>query len=288
MDKEKLEKIIPVIADKYQFRSEIIEKDYYLTRILNSINEHLSHDIIFKGGTLINKVYLNYHRLSEDLDFSYRGNAPLKTRSERSKAIKPIREKMAPFLALLDLSSDDPKGRGFNNSTQYLFNIQYDSVITNRKENIKLEISLRQPLFLAPILVPVRHFYQDPFTRKDLFPQGTIWALSLDESAAEKLKAAVSRLIPVVRDFYDLWHFIQSGFDFSRPDFLTMVDEKLRYDGYTRDYSWNLGLSDLSIQELKKAVITDLVPMIKAGQEFDLEQVLNQFNRILALKKTDL
>ncbi|MHB1276426.1 MAG: nucleotidyl transferase AbiEii/AbiGii toxin family protein [Candidatus Humimicrobiaceae bacterium] len=38
-----------------------------MTRILNAVNQYLSCDIIFKGGTLLNKAYLNYHRLSEDL-----------------------------------------------------------------------------------------------------------------------------------------------------------------------------------------------------------------------------
>ena len=60
MDKEKLRDIIRYLADEYGFLASIIEKDYHLTKILNAINEHLSRDIIFKGGTLLNKVYLNY------------------------------------------------------------------------------------------------------------------------------------------------------------------------------------------------------------------------------------
>ena len=285
MDRDKLGKIIPVISEKHHFRFEMIEKDYHLTRILNSVNEHLSRDIVFKGGTLLNKVYLNYHRLSEDLDFSYRGNVELATRSQRSKAITPIREKMPSFLSLLELTSDDPKGKGFNNSTQYLFDIQYDSIITNRKEGIKLEISLRQLPFLAPVTVQVKHFYQDPFTKEDLFPQGSVLALSLDESVGEKLKAAISRLTPAVRDYYDLWHFIKLDFDFSRPDFLKMVNEKLRLDGYTRGYSHNLGLSDQAIQELKRTVKTDLAPMIRTDEEFYLDKVLEKFNQIFSDKK---
>ncbi len=285
MDRDKLEKIIPVIAEKHHFRFEMIEKDYYLTRILNSINEHLSRDIIFRGGTLLNKVYLNYHRLSEDLDFSYGGNAKLETRSQRSKAITPIRGKMPSFLSLLELTSDAPEGKGFNNSTQYLFDIQYASVITNRKESIKLEISLRQPPFLPSVSVQVKHFYQDPFTKEDLFPQGSVLALSLDESVAEKLKAAISRLTPAVRDYYDLAHFIKSGFDFSRPDFLKMVNEKLRLDGYARGYSHNLGLFDQAIQELKRTVKTDLAPMIRVDEEFDLDKVLEKFNQVFSDKR---
>lgn len=280
MDNDKLKDIINFIADEQGFRPAIIEKDYHLTRILNAVNEHLSRDIIFKGGTLLNKVYLNYHRLSEDLDFSYRNDIDVSTRGKRSRAITPIRKKMSSFLSFLGLTSDDLQGKGFNNSTQYLFKFQYLSVITKRKETIKFEISLRQPSFLPPITVPVKHFYQDPFTGEDLFPQGTVLALSLEETVAEKLKAAISRLTPAIRDYYDLEHFIKSGFDFARPDFLKMVNEKLRLDGYEKDYSHNLGLSDQAIKELKRVSESDLMPMIRMDEKFDLDEVLNYFNKL--------
>ncbi|MBU4509823.1 nucleotidyl transferase AbiEii/AbiGii toxin family protein [bacterium] len=70
MDKEKLQHIIPFIAEKFKFRLETIEKDYYLTIILNNVESQLSDKIVFKGGTLFNKIHLNYHRLSEDIDFT--------------------------------------------------------------------------------------------------------------------------------------------------------------------------------------------------------------------------
>jgi predicted nucleotidyltransferase component of viral defense system len=117
MDRVRLERVIPVIAQRYKFRLEIIEKDYYLTLILNSVESHLSKKIVFKGGTLLNKIHLNYHRLSEDVDFTYYSPGGIETRSKRSRAIMPIRERMPGFLKLLDLQSVLPEGEGFNNST---------------------------------------------------------------------------------------------------------------------------------------------------------------------------
>lgn len=280
MDNDRLKDVINFIADEQGFRPAIIEKDYHLTMILNAVNERLSRDIIFKGGTLLNKVYLNYHRLSEDLDFSYRNDIDISTRSKRSQAITVIRKKMPSFLSFLGLTSDNPEGEGFNNSTQYLFNLQYSSIIMKHKESIKLEISLRQPSFLPPVTVTVKHFYQDPFSGEDLFPQGTVLALSLEESVAEKLKAAISRRTPAIRDYYDLGHFVKTGFDFTRSDFIKMVNEKLRLDGYQRDYSRNLGLSDQAIEELKRVSESDLVPMIRMDEKFDLTEILTHFNRL--------
>jgi len=280
MDKKILKDVIYYLSNEQGFVASVIEKDFHLTRILNRVNEHLSTDIVFKGGTLLNKVYLDYHRLSEDLDFVYRGDADLSTRGKRSKAITPVREKMSAFLHILELTSDNPKGKGFNNSTQYLFNIQYQSVLSEKKENIKLEISLRQPPFLEPERVAIKHFFQDPFTGEDLIEQGKVLALSLEESVAEKLKAAISRLTPVIRDYYDLGHFIRNGFDFNRSDFLEMVDKKLCLDGYERDYSHNLGLSEQAIKELKRSINANLVLMIRRDEKFDLDEVLVFFNEL--------
>lgn len=39
MDRDKLEKIIPFIAEKYNYRLETIEKDYYLMLILIHLRE---------------------------------------------------------------------------------------------------------------------------------------------------------------------------------------------------------------------------------------------------------
>ena len=280
MNNEKLKDIIYYIADKEQFRPGVIEKDYYLTKILNSINDNLSSNIVFKGGTLLNKVYLNYHRLSEDLDFSFDLKEDIQSKSQRSRTMKPIKEKMGDFISSLGLSAENLEGRAFNNSTQYVFYIQYDSFITNRKENIKLEISLRQPVLRKAEIVTIKHFYQDPFTGENLFPYGNILALALEECVAEKLKAAISRLTPAIRDFYDLNHFIENKYSFENDDFLALVNFKLKHDSYDRDYRRNLGLADSSTTELKRSIKTDLDPMIRTDEQFNLEDVLNYFNKL--------
>lgn len=201
-------------------------------------------------------------------------------REKLEKVINPIREKMPAFLEELGLLSSDPEGKGFNNSTQYLFNIQYESVLSDSKENIKFEISLRHSPFLPPNRITIKHFFQDPFTGEDLIKQGKILSLSLEESVAEKLKAAISRFSPAIRDFYDLGHFIKNGFDFSRQDFLKMLDKKLKLDGYEKDYSENLGLSNKAIKNLKATIKSELFPMIRKDEEFDLDEVLEFFNRL--------
>lgn len=278
-DKEKFKDLISTIARKMRFRPVIVEKDYYLTVILNNIKALLSDKIIFKGGTLLNKAHLNYHRLSEDLDFTY--DAPLLARSQRSKAITPIREKMPDFLKAIQLTSDKPEGEGFNNSTQYVFKVKYPSVLTAKDDIIKIEISLRQPPIDKPVNTEIKHFYQDPFTGEDLFPRGKILSLSWNEAVAEKLKAAISRKDVAIRDYYDLWHIAEFGFDFYNDKFITLFKRKVTDEGYTGDYRKDFGLSPDKLSILRRQVETDLIPVIRAGENFDLDKVFDRFNVIL-------
>lgn len=281
MYREIIEKILNVIVEKQRFRAEMIEKDFYITVILNSINEKLSNNIIFKGGTLLNKAYLNYQRLSEDLDFSFLSKEPLDARSKRSKAMKSIRENMPAFLKMLELKSKNPDGEGFNNSYQYVFEIQYDSIITGKEENIKLEISLRQNPIEKPIENTIKHFYNDPFTGGKILPENKVLSLSLNETVAEKLKAATTRKDPVIRDYYDLYYIMRADMDFTSKLFGSLFKKKLDYEGYRKDFRVNFGLNDKKIALLEQQIESDLTPVIRIGEKFDLKKVFNLFNEIL-------
>lgn len=281
MDRTQLEKFIPVLAQKHNFRLEIVEKDYYLTIILNNIEAGLSDKLVFKGGTLLNKIHLNYHRLSEDIDFVYFGREDLTTRAKRSKFITPVRENMPEFLGGLGLRSDKPEGQGFNNSTQYVFDILYPSFITGKDEHVKIEVSLRQMPKDLPVYNVIEHFYKDPFTGKDLIPKKKILSLSLTEAVAEKLKAAITRKDLAIRDYYDLWHIAESKFDFRNKHFISIFNKKLQDEGYKGDYQHNFGLSGDAIELLQRQISTDLIPVIRVGEQFDLHNVFERFNKIL-------
>jgi predicted nucleotidyltransferase component of viral defense system len=282
IDRDKLKDLIPAIAGKQKFRPVIVEKDYYLTVVLNNIESFLSDKIVFKGGTLLNKMYL---RLSEDLDFTYYRNGDLAARSQRSKAISPIREKMPAFLKALGLRSDNPEGVGANSSTQYIFEIKYPSLITAREESIKLEISLRQLPLDKPVHQVIKHFYQDPFTGEDLIPTNKVLSLSLTEAVAEKLKTAINRQHAAIRDYYDLWHIAESDFDFFQGKFISLFKEKLGAENYKEDYRSKFGLSPDQVAGLYKQVETDLLPVIRSGDNFNLDTVFSKFDQILSDKR---
>lgn len=67
-------------------RDQQIEKDYILSWILKGIAQHeqLSKTIVFKGGTVLKKIYFEDYRFSEDLDFTLINNVCLPDRQEIS------------------------------------------------------------------------------------------------------------------------------------------------------------------------------------------------------------
>ena len=76
---------------KVSVSDDIIEKDLLLTLILAEFQKHsgIFNELIFKGGTLLSRNYLKYHRFSEDLDFVHKDSNELReiTRNKREKKI---------------------------------------------------------------------------------------------------------------------------------------------------------------------------------------------------------
>lgn len=67
---------ISLKAREVGVRDQQIEKDYILSWILQGVAQHeqLSKTIVFKGGTVLKKVYFDDYRFSEDLDFTLLNN----------------------------------------------------------------------------------------------------------------------------------------------------------------------------------------------------------------------
>src|SRR5882757_6859754 len=65
-------KEINAAAAKYRLKDTQVEKDYILSWTLYgiSMNDMLSKNLVFKGGTVLKKAYFEDYRFSEDLDFT--------------------------------------------------------------------------------------------------------------------------------------------------------------------------------------------------------------------------
>ncbi len=193
-NKNEFLKVLERTSAQTGFPLRLIEKDYYLTIIISQINSGLSNNLVFKGGTCLNKIYYEYYRLSEDLDFTLMLPSDTPTRTVRRKAIQPIKESIVDFAKNLDLKIDNPDSAGHNESTQYIYYLSYKSVVINSQDSIKLEVGLRFNPILPPVEMKIHHKFIHPFTGESLFDAGNVRCLDLKELVAEKFRAASTRL----------------------------------------------------------------------------------------------
>jgi hypothetical protein len=74
-----------------------------------------------------------------------------------------------------------------------MFTFSYESIIDGSIQTIKIDISLKNNLILTPVSGLIRSTFQDPFLEEPLFEKHTIECIDLQESMAEKLRAALTR-----------------------------------------------------------------------------------------------
>ena len=284
-NKDKFSKLVDRIASQTGFYAPLMEKDYYLTLLLSRINE-LSKDLIFKGGTCLNKIYYVYYRLSEDLDFSMRLPDCTTTRGNRRKSIQPIKDNIESFAKQFDMRVDGTDNAGRNESKQYIYYFVYDSAIVPTEQTIKFEIGLRFNPIEKTEIQPVQHKFIHAFTGEPLFEGGRINCLSLNEIVSEKLRAAALRLKIAPRDFYDIDFIIRNGFDLINKNVMTLFKKKIEEDGSDTDlskYKVNLGRSDDEIKDMRSRIKDELFGVLTVDERrnFNLDIAFERINKAM-------
>ena len=205
------------------FNTLKFEKDFLLTLILIKFGEKYS-DLVFKWGTCLNKIYFPYFRLSEDLDFVLNVDGG---RAIRKTLLKDYEENFIKDLALLGLTLRDERTK-FDEYRLALFTFEYESVFDSSRQTIKIDISLKRPLQLSPVKMPIRTIFRDAVLGESIFSAHTITCIDLTEALAEKMRAALTRSEPAIRDFFDIWYVrTLSDFDFENAAFRALVSSKL-------------------------------------------------------------
>lgn len=212
------------------FTAALIEKDYYCSLVLQHFFDG-DTSLVFKGGTCLSKIYADFYRLSEDLDFII-PVAVDTTRNQRRSGIEPVKAMFDGLPAAVPGLAVSDAFRGHNESRQYIGSIEYDSAVIDKQERIILEVGLREPLLSPPVSRATRTIVENPFSGRPLLPSFTVSAMAEMEAYAEKVRAALSRREPAIRDFFDLLYAVRKmGLNFHNPDFLRIVKTKLEVPG---------------------------------------------------------
>ncbi len=254
------------------FSERLIEKDYYCSLLLADLSASET-GIVFKGGTCLSKVHADFYRLSEDLDFSVSISANA-TRGQRRKQVARFKTHLESIEDRANVFRIAEPFCGFNNSTQYSARLTYRSIATGQGEAVKVELSVREPVIEAPESLPVRTVLLDPFRRTAAIPSFRVTVLSVRETYAEKLRAALSRRTPAIRDFFDLDHALLTGIIRVDDNLLELLRAKLAVPGNDP-----VDMSPQKLDLLRKHLEPQLEPVLR-DEDYDRFNLERAYQRV--------
>lgn len=185
-------------AREVQVRDQQIEKDYILSWILNGVSQHeqLSKLIVFKGGTVLKKVYFADYRFSEDLDFTLLNNDISNEQIFEwfNETFEYVKDEANIPLEIID--NNEHEDGGIN------FYISYVGPLggSGNNKKVKVDISRSEKLEFEPIQKEAIIDYSD-------LEEYTLLCYSLEELLVEKLRCTMQRMQP--RDYYDIWYLVE-------------------------------------------------------------------------------
>ena len=198
-----------------------VEKDYLQYLALTFLSENGEANLIFKGGTALNKAY-GLNRFSIDLDFTDTGNGSI------SPAMGKIARNINDFGYPTELKELKTIGK------TYVLKIKgplYENSPVS-VSSLRIEISQRETVLLEPNLKEILPVYQDlrPYIIK---------VMNEAEILAEKVRAIMTRNRP--RDAFDLQFLIRRNVKFDTD----LINKKLTY--YEKKYD-----AKKFVEQLKK------------------------------------
>jgi len=259
---EIIKRFVAQIKEKHKKINEpTIEKDFYLTLILNEISKHINEDskspfskLVFKGGTLLTRTHLNYHRISEDLDFTYLENDKLNKLSskQRKKIITIFTGELVEEISKvsnkfnLDFSTnkkDKKYCKVMDRKNVYIFKIYYKPVY-GAEEFIKLEVNFNDELIYPVLFEDIKHLFDSELIKDLEFIEGikiqirkNIPCYDLREIAGEKVRAILTRPTIKERDILDLFLILKT------TDLEKSLDKKEIVNKIVRSKSFIKGLN---------------------------------------------
>ncbi len=261
------------------FNQRLIEKDYFCTLLLHDFASLFDSGLIFKGGTSLSKVHAGFYRLSEDLDFIIPVELDVSRRARREK-IEPIKRHFASIPSRHSELQIIESFVASNSSKQYIGRIGYQSAVSEQVESVVIEVSLREPLLTPPLMARARTLLSNRDESPARVEQPNVTVLSTIETYAEKIRAALSRREPKIRDFYDIAYAIRAGLiDSSDSELRRLVGLKLAVPG-----NEPVDVSASKLQTLSRQSDTELKSVLRPDDHanFQLDEMFNIVAQIAA------
>ncbi len=244
----------PWVAD------EQIEQDLILSRILVEFyqNEFLKEQLVFRGGTALNKLYFpSPARYSEDLDFVQIKAGPIKN------IVQTIQSIIDPWL-----------GKSSTESRKDGFRIYYSFIPENDpegKKRIKIEINTREHFNVFPIK-------EINFAVRSQWFSGKckLHTYELSEMLGTKMRALYQR--KKGRDLFDIdWSLMYHKLNYQ--DIIKSFHEYMKFGGHS--VTSELYLANLE-KKLNSAIFrNDINNFVRSDIHYDVRQAFENIKKLV-------
>lgn len=264
------------MAKEYGFTRDVFEKVCRLAEILDYIDKDvfLSGSLLLKGGTAINLAIFDLPRLSVDIDLDYSKNVlKEEMERERERISGKIRKHMEAEGYLLS-----------NKSKRYHALDSFVFVYKNAggtSDNIKIEINY---MLRCHILPAERKRLNLPWAENEI----EINCINSIEIFATKIVALLNRT--AVRDLYDISNLQKYDiFDEKEKELLHKC--VVFYSAIASEKVPNGFYFENILKITKRQIKTDLLPVLKRHEHFDLDNVqkktIEYLEELLAMQQND-
>ena len=258
-----------------------VEKDFYLTRLIWALAEARGDRLLLKGGTCLSKVDLGYRRLSEDVDLVIplaAGERPGRHKGMNAAELNRVRDTLRTAAPIVGVTFREPTGLVSERGAHVIWDLPYSSEFGT--QGITVEVALR-PVLLPPRRAPLRQLLDAEVGEG--YAAAHCWALDAAEVRAEKVRAALTREVRAIRDFFDLGALLNAGADMASSGFVALVDRKLAELGAPplSEQPPSFGLTPAQRETLAQAARSDLARVVRLTEPpFDLDSVLTRYDQL--------
>lgn len=293
-DKEAFKEIIALAAEQFGYEQSHVEKDYWISKILQDISlSEYADKTYFKGGTSLSKAYGLIERFSEDLDlFVFTGD-----KGASKQAEKTLNKKLSKYIAELnsDIYKEDLSETGGNYRKLYF---SYDNAFqgVGLKENLEVEIKScdltdKEQMYypadsrvIKPIITAfLENIERQDLTRKFGLEGFDVQCINPRKTICDKISRlvklsynedAVNLLAKHIRDIYDLcqlFHTREYQEYLHSNEFLEAMHRVTVEDGLNKNSKSHLSLADAPIFKSPKEMMAK--SEIMTAYTFDLKKL---------------
>jgi len=280
-DKNDLIKAFNKVSENYKFSKRLVEKDYHLTRILHELSKRQVKDLVFKGGTCLNKCHLDFYRLSEDLDFVYNKDVKDLSKNQVRKILGCIRKEFFEILDSLNFKTDKELGKGWEMLTSKKppgivgleIITKYNSLIEDNENEVKIEVSFRKKLKRPTKEKVIKHKFYGALNEPILKDNVKIEVIDLVENLAEKFRALYSR--DAMRDIYDINYIIVNEIKALDKEIFDLIILKIGEGKRLSKKEFIAFIKDLK-NKIDNYDVKELEAVLKTGEKVDINKIIKK------------